>query len=432
MTRYTALINGRVVDPVAQTDDVTNLLFDDTGLLVGVGYMPDDDSPDTTVIDLKGRHVIPNVTDAPIILSNIWKDQGETLSSLDVCSVASGVSHLLISASEVKLDTPETISLFNSHVADKMSHFYPLGALSKFGDTAPTILAELRLMSDAGALGFYEGNSLHHSGLMRHALEYSSNLGRPIMITPCDTEIAQNGVMTEGPTSTQLGLRGYPSAAEAVRLSRDIQLVERFGGTLHVTPITTKAGLDLIRDAKSRGVRVTCGTAPHYLWFCDADIHDYDPNKKVIPPLPSRSDQLALIDGIKDGTIDCISSHHTPLGMDAKRTDFVTATPGISGLDTFIPATFTSLLTQHGLDVKTIAKLISTTPNRIFGIRSKGIAVNNRPSLTVLDLKNAKSITPNNLQSLGKNSPFLSESLIGFPVLTMTNGRVVWRSPDLD
>jgi dihydroorotase len=350
---------------------------------------------------------------------------------LDACAAVSGVSHLLISASEAKLNTPEAVSLFKAHAAGHTTHFYPLGALSKPGETATSVLAELRSMSDAGALGFYEGNSLQHSGLMRFALEYSSNLGRPIVITPCDTEIAQNGVMTEGPTSTQLGLRGYPSAAEVVRLSRDLQLVERFGGSLHVTPVSTQASLDLIRGAKSRGVRVTCGTAPHYLWFCDEDIQDYDPNKKVMPPLPTRSDQQALIEGIQDGTIDCIASHHTPLGVDSKRTDFVTATPGISGLDTFLAATLTILFQQHRLEIKSIAKLISTTPNRIFGINSKGIAVNNRPSLTVIDLKNSKSLTPNDLQSKGKNSPFIDTPLIGFPVLTMVDGRIVWRSPDL-
>lgn len=429
MTHAIALINGRLIDPVRQTEEVTNLLLDDTGLLVGLGYLPDDETPETTVIDLQGRHIIPNVTDTNIILNNVWQTQ-DTLEHLGEGAARSGVSHIIISACDAPLDTPEKIAFFKEQSQQVKVHAYPFGALSKDGDGES--LAELRLMSEAGAIGFYEGNSLNHSGLMRHALQYSSNLSRPIVITPFDAELSQNGVMTEGATSTQLGLRGYPAACEAVRLSRDIQLVERFGGTLHVSPITTKASLDLVRSAKARGVSITCGTAPHYLWFSDEDIMGYDTNKKVMPPLPSKSDQLALIAGIKDGTIDCIASHHTPLGIDEKRTDFVSATPGMSGLDTFIPAVLTRLIRDDQFAIKDIAQLITSKPNQIFNLQSKGVVLNSRPNLTVVDLKTPVTVSPDILHSWGKNSGYFGKTLVGFPVLTLSDGKIVWQSSTLD
>jgi dihydroorotase len=432
MTEYIALINGRVIDPIRETDDVTNILLDPNGQIAGLGYLPDDDNPNTRAIDLKGRYVIPNITDSHVFLREPGEEDKETLSTASQAALASGIT-LLIATPDTHptVDTPEMVSfIHNRRKASSLVPIYPMGAVSK--GIKGTELAELRLMAEAGARGFSDGNSLEHTGLMRHALQYSSDLDRPIVITPEDPLLSQNGVMNEGYTSTILGLKGIPAESEEVRLSRDIKLLERFGGVLHVSPVSTGQSVDLIRKAKARGLAITCATAPHYLWHDETIIEGYNPNFKVSPPLRTQGDIQALIDGIKDGTIDAITSHHQPHTIDGKRTDFVSADFGISGLDTFVALTMTRLVRDEQIPIKQVAKLISSNPLKIFRLKKPGIALNHRPSFSVIDMKNEFTIDSNTFKSKGQNSPFHGMSVIGKSLLTIINGEIRWMSPELE
>ncbi|NBV84309.1 dihydroorotase, partial [bacterium] len=387
MNGTTAIINGRLVDPTRGTEDVTNLVLNSDGVITGMGYIPDDDQETTTVIDLKGQYIIPNITDSYCSLREPGHEDKETFLSASAAAVAGGVSVLVATPdTHPTVDTPEMVSFIHARRrAAGVVPIYPLGAVSK--GIQGTELAELRLMHDAGAVGFTDGNSLEHTGLMRHALQYSSDLDRPIIVTPDDPLLSQNGVMNEGYYSTILGLRGIPAESEELRIARDIELVERFGGVIHFFPISTAQSVELVRRAKARGLAITCGTAPHYLYFDESNIDGYPTNFKVTPPLRSAADRAALIDGIKDGTIDTIASHHQPHTVDGKRTDFVSADPGISGIDTLVCTTLTRLVKQEGLPMATAVKLLSTNPLSIYRIKRAGTALLKRPSFTVVDMK---------------------------------------------
>ncbi|NDC82766.1 dihydroorotase [bacterium] len=427
MTSLTAIINGRLVDPVTNTEDITNIFLDETGMVVGLGYVPEEDAVTSEVIDLKGKYIISNIIDSHVSLREPGEEDKETLATASKAALSGGIT-LLISTPDTHpiIDTPEMVSFIHGRRKESsLVPIYPLGALSK--NMSGLELAELYLMSDAGAVGFTDGNSLEHTGLMRHALHYSSDLDRPVIITPEDPLLSQNGVMNEGSVSTVLGLKGIPAESEEVRLSRDIKLLERFGGFLHVFPVTTRATVDLIRKAKARGLSITCGTAPHYLMFDESDIEGYDPIYKCRPPLRTRDDIEALIEGISDGTIDILASHHQPHTIDGKRTDFVSAEYGMSGIDTFLPSVITALVHRRAVPLPLIAKLLSTNPKRIFRLKKPGVAINTKPSFTVIDTKTEMSVDQAGFGSKSKLSPFHGMGLVGWPVMTIIDGKILWR-----
>ncbi|NDD67607.1 hypothetical protein EBZ35_08205 [bacterium] len=300
-----------------------------------------------------------------------------------------------------------------------------MGMVTKGGAGQP--LAEMALMAEEGAIGFTDGPSLHDTGMMRLALEYCPN--RPMVITPYDPWLGGDGVIAEGALATKMGLRGIPQEAESIRVSRDIALVARFGGQAHFFPITTRDSVALIREAKAKGIPVTCGTAPHYLCFQDRDIEGYHCQLKVTPPLRKADDTQALIEGIEDGTIDVIASDHQPNTVDQKRTDFTSASPGISGIETLIPATLHAL--RPRIPMHRIMACLSSKPLRLFGLKKPGVSVGARPSLSVFDLTKTVTIQANTFHSMDRSSPFDGLTLTGKAILTMIDGQIKWTDSSL-
>ena len=431
ITETIAVINGRLIDPVRGTEEVTNLLINSNGVVTGMGYLPDDDEETTTVIDVKGRFIIPNITDSHCSLREPGHEDKETFLSASDAAVTGGITALIATPdTHPTVDTPEMVSFIHARRrAAGIVPIYPMGALSKGINGLE--LAELRLMHDAGAVGFTDGNSLEHTGLMRHALQYSSDLDRPIIVTADDPLLSQNGVMNEGYYSTILGLRGIPAESEELRIARDIELVERFGGVLHFFPVSTAQSVELVRRAKARGLAITCGTSPHYLYFDESAIDGYPTNFKVLPPFRAASDRQALIDGIKDGTIDAIASHHQPHTIDGKRTDFVDADPGISGIDTLVCTTLTKLVRDEGLSMVVVSRLLSSNPLEIFLIKRPGIALMKRPSFTVIDMKTDFTLESSQFKSKGLNSPFIGRQMTGKSLMTVIEGRIRFIDPSL-
>jgi len=422
MAKLTALINGRLLDTRTQDISILNIVLNDAGVIVGLGYVPEEDGDDIRIIDLQGHTIIPNVIDSHVHLREPGNEGIETMASASRAALESGIT-LLVATPDTHppVDTPEMV-LFIHTRRKQTAHvpIYTLGMVTKEG--AGETLAEMALMAAEGAIGFTDGHSLHHTGLMRLALEYCPH--HPIVVTPTDPWLQGDGLIADGPLATKMGLLGIPKEAESIRVARDIALVERFGGHLHFFPITTRASVALIRDAKARGIPVTCGTAPHYLWFQDHDVEGYQCHLKVMPPLQSADDIAALIDGIQDGTIDTIASDHQPNTVDQKRTDFTNASPGISGIDTLIPATLHALTPR--LPIHRVMACLSANPNRLFGLKKQGVSVGNSPSLSVFNLTESVTIRSHAFHSMDRSSPFDGLTLKGKALLTMIDGHIKW------
>ncbi len=427
MNKVVALINGRLLDPKTQSTTVMNLFFNESGVLVGMGYVPEEEGDEMVVIDLKGATILPNIMDAHTHLREPGGEGIETLETASLAALHSGITLLIATPDTTPpVDTPEMV-LFIHTRRKQTAHvpIYTMGMLTQQG--AGLTLAERQLMVAEGAIGFTDGNSLTNTALMRLALQYEGT--HPIVVTPYDPYLSDGGGIVEGAVATRLGLKGIPSESESVRMARDIALCEKVGGRLHFFPVTTRKGVELIRSAKAKGLPITCGTAPHYFWLDDTAIEGYPTCMKVSPPLQSADDVLALIEGIQDGTIDVIASGHSPTAIDDKRCDWTSATSGVSGIETLVPATLTRLVPTVG--IHRILACLSTNPNQIFGLKKQGIALGNSPSLGVFRLDESVTVNASSFVSMGKCSPFDGMTLQGKAVLTMVDGHIKWQDSSL-
>lgn len=410
MTRF-IITNGRVLDEKGNTD-ARNILIEN-GMITGLGYLPDDDSEtdDLREINAEGSLIIPNIIDSHVRLSDPRYERRETLEELNEAAIAGGVTAIL-GYPETPMDSPELIAHFYHRSRATMTvPLYPLGAITL--EKKGKILAELGLMKRAGALSFTDGNSPESAEIMMHALVYSKMFDCRLIVRPSETTLSGDGIIHEGCVSNRLGLKGVPALAEVMRVTRDLQLLEAYGGKVHFFPITTKAALDVIIDAKARGLDVTCGTAPQYLYFTDTDCEGLDTHLKVWPPFRTDTDRDALIQGIRNGGIDIIASKHTPLTIDEKRQDFVSAKFGITGIELLIPTVLTILHHKHKLPLPTIFNCLSKNVYKAFNLKANGLSIGERPSFTIIDPNKEKVITESQLTSRCKNTPFIGKTLKG-------------------
>jgi len=431
ITHPLALINGQYIDFRLKSQDSTNLLLQN-GQVIGQGYMPDDGMDnDTLVYDLKGCVIVPGIIDTWVHVREPGEEGKETLASASAAAIAGGITGIFTSPDTTPSpDNPEMIaSLLRKGSQVGQTPLYPIGCLSK--GRAGQTLSEMGLMRDAGAIAFSDLNSLQDIGLMQQAMRYAKALNCPVLVSPDEPTLHRGGAMNESAFSIQKGLKGIPSQSEDVRLARDLQLAASTGVHLHVFPISTAGSVAMIRDAKAKGIPVTCGTAPHYLYFQDSDIGDYDTDYKVMPPFRTQADQEALIEGLRDGTIDCIASHHHPMTIDEKRTDFMSAGFGISGIDTFVPAVIHRLVHECGFSMVETCQLISQKPRAIFKLPSTGAGLLKRPSFTVIHPKKETVVTTESFRSQGKNSPFIGKTFQCKVVMTVIDGHIVYQDSEL-
>jgi dihydroorotase len=430
-THPLALINGQYIDFRQGSQDSTNLLLQN-GQVIGHGYMPDDGvDRQTLVYDIKGCIIVPGIIDTSVHIREPGEEDKETVASVSAAAIAGGITGIVSSPDTTPSpDNPEMIAaLLRKGTQVGQTPIYPIGCLSK-GRSGQN-LAEMGLMRDAGALAFSDLNSIQDSGLMEQAMRYAKALDCPVIVSPDEPTLHRGGVMNSSASAIQKGLKGIPAHAEELRLSRDIQLAACTGVHLHVFPVSTAGAVAMIRDAKAKKIHVTCGTAPHYLYFSDSDIGDYDTQYKVMPPFRSKADQEALLEGIKDGTIDCIASHHHPMTVDEKRTDFISAGFGISGIDTFVPAVIHKLVHDCELSIVEACRLISQKPREIFKLPKMTAGLLKRPSFTVIHPKKETHVSADTFISRGKNSPFIGKTFQSRVMMTVIDGHIVYQDPEL-
>jgi len=285
----------------------------------------------------------------------------------------------------------------------------PVGSITK--NIEGKELAEMYDMRNSGAVAFSDGlNPVQTPGLFLKALQYAKAFDGVLIQLPIDKTIGKLGLMNEGTTSTRLGLPGVPSIAEEIIVSRDIELANYTEGKVHITGISTAKSLALVTAAKQHGINVTCSVTPYHLFFCDEDLADYDTNLKVDPPLRSKDDMLALRQGVIDGSIDAVATHHLPQDWDNKTCEFEYAKPGMIGLETCF-AVINSVLTD--ITTERLVDVLSNNPRKIFSIDDTKIDIDNVANITMFERNTEYTFINSNIKSKSKNSPFINKQLKG-------------------
>jgi dihydroorotase len=287
------------------------------------------------------------------------------------------------------------------------------------------VMSEMVALRDAGAVAFSDdGEPIMDAGVMRRVLEYARGIGRPVVAHCEDLQLRADGVVHEGAHATCCGLPGSPAEAETVMVARDLELARLTGAHLHVAHVSAARSVELIRDAKAAGVRVTAEVTPHHLALTDEAIRDYDTTKKMAPPLRTAADREKLIEGLADGTLDCIATDHAPHAIYEKDVEFTAAAFGVVGLETALPVAL-ELVRQERLSPLAAVARLSWGPARVFGLRAGTLEIGAPADLVLIDPARVWKVQASGLASRSKNSPFLGRELVGQAVQTWVQGREV-------
>jgi len=419
------LRSARILDPERGLDTVGDVVIRDGTLeTVGSSGLSPEEAEGLEVIDAGGKWVVPALVDMHVHLREPGEEYKETIETGTAAAVAGGYGALACMPNTRPVNDSAAVTEFIRRRAREQGHcrVYPVGAISKGLEGKE--LAEFGELREAGAVAVSDdGRPVMDSLLMRRALEYAQAFDLVVISHAEDLQLARGGLMNEGAVSTRLGLRGIPAAAEAVMVARDLLLAELTGGALHIAHVSTEASVRLIREAKSRGVRVTCETAPHYFTLTDASLEGFDTVFKVNPPLRSRRDLEAVREGLADGTIDAVATDHAPHSALEKDTEFEYAANGMIGLESALPLLLQLIRDGIGGPLEILAK-VTCNPARILGIPMGSLRAGTPAHLTLIDPEEETVIDVDKFRSKARNCPFAGWRVKGRVLLTIVDGVV--------
>ena len=379
------------------------------------------------VVDASGLLVAPGLVDIHCHLREPGYEHKEDIASGTAAAAAGGFTSVCCMANTDPVNDNAAVTAFiKSRAAERGSaHVYPIAAVTK--GLKGEELTEMGELAEAGAVALSDdGRSVKSAQRMRLALRYAGRFGMTIISHPEDDELTNGGVMNEGYWSTALGLPGVTRAAEETIIARDCMLAGLENARLHVAHVSTAGGAELVREAKRRGWPVTCETAPHYLYATDEWLQDYDTNARVNPPLRTEADRLALIEALKDGTIDCIATDHAPHHADDKNVEFALASSGISGFETALAVCWTALVVPGHLTPEQVLDKLTRAPARVLGLDAGTLEVGKRADVALIDPRAEWTVDPGKFRSRGKNTPFAGRTLTGAVRCTFLEGRPVY------
>jgi dihydroorotase len=281
-------------------------------------------------------------------------------------------------------------------------------------------------LAEAGCVAYSDdGKPVMNSALYRRAMEYSLPFGAPVISHAEDAHLARGWAMNEGVVSTELGIAGAPAAAEDIMVARDVLLAEMTGAHVHIAHLSTAGAVRIVRDAKARGVKVTAEVTPHHLVLTEEAVRSYDPNTKMAPPLRTKRDAEAVLEGLADGTIDCIATDHAPHAASEKEGEFDRAAFGIVGLETAVALLLDRVVRPGSVSLATVVARLTSDPARLFGLPGGSLAAGRPGDVTILDLGRELTIEPGKFHSRSRNTPFGGWKVVGGPWMTIVNGHIV-------
>ena len=381
------------------------------------------------VIDAAGLHVFPGLIDMHVHLREPGFEYKEDIASGSAAAVRGGFTQICcMPNTDPVCDNAAVVGYIVARGREvNLCKVRPIGAITK-GEKGEQ-LAEIGKMKEAGAVAISDdGRPVANARIMRLAMEYASDFGL-ICLSHCeDKDLVDGGVVNEGYNSTLAGLKGIPRAAEEIMLAREIILAETLGKRAHICHVSTKGGVQLLREAKKRGVAITAETCPHYFTLTDDVIMSFDANTKVNPPIREAEDVAAIKEGLKDGTLDCIVTDHAPHHKDEKNVEYNLAAFGISGIETSFSLSYTYLVKAGVLTLEQLADRMSAAPARILGLEGGALAEGAVADIMLADLNAKYVIDSKDFVSKGKNTPFNGTEVYGKVCCTIVDGDVKYRA----
>jgi len=418
--------NGRVLDPASKTDAAMDVLLDGETIRevkpAGTIAAPQN----VEMFDAAGLIVAPGFIDIHAHLREPGQESSETIESGTHAAAGGGFTAVCCMPNTKPVNDNASVTRFivDRAKAHGSVRVWPIGAAS-VGSKGEAI-AEIAAMKEAGIVAVSDdGKPIATAKLARQVMEYCRSLNLPVIEHAEDVSLAAGAVMREGVTSTRLGLRGMPAAAESVCVARDVQLAELTGARLHIAHLSAKASLEQVRSAKARGLHVTCEVTPHHFALIDEDV-TYDSRFKMNPPLGVREDREALLAGLADGTVDAIATDHAPHEPALKDVEFDKAPFGILGFETALSLALEQLVHSGRISLMRIVELFTAGPARVLGMECK-IAAGQPGDLTIISLDHSWTYKVKESASRSRNSPFDGRSFKGGPMATIVAGKVIYK-----
>ncbi len=417
------LSNARVIDPVSGIDEIRNIYIRD-----GVICEKDDlNGSAAETLDLTGKIIAPGFIDVHVHLRQPGKVEAETIHTGTQAAAAGGFTTIVaMPNTSPAVDNAAQVQYINE-LAERegVVHVLPCGALSK--NLEGTDMAPIGSLYSAGVVALSDdGKCIQNHELMRHVVEYAGSFGLPIMDHCQDTVMSACGVMHEGYWSVLLGMRGMPSAAEELIISRNIILSRMTGCRIHMQHVSAKESVELLRQAKKRGINVSGEATPHHIALTDFEIKRFDTNYKMNPPLRSEEDRQSVIEGLKDGTLTIIATDHAPHTLTAKQVEFDDAPFGIIGLETAVPVTLTELVHKGYLTLPEWVSKFTSGPAELLKRPVGSLAVGRTADVTVIDPDFEYVIDKNTFYSKSRNTPFHGYHAKGIVMATFVSGKIVF------
>lgn len=415
------LKGATVIDPGLDLNGTADILIQN-GKIEAVGKV-DAAGFDGEVVDVAGKIISPGWMDMHVHLREPGREDEETIESGSLTAANGGFTAVCCMPNTTPaIDSQEIIQYIKDRARDSLVNVYPIAAITKNRDGKE--LAEILDLVEQGAVAMSDdGNPVTSAEIMRRALEYSKMANIPVIGHEEESTMTANGHMNEGFVSTCLGIEGIPSVAEDIMIARDIMLAEYCGGRFHVAHIATRKGVELVRQAKERGIAVTAEATPHHFSLTDEAVRGYDTNAKMKPPLRTEADVQAIIEGLQDGAIDVIATDHAPHSWEEKAQEFIYAPFGIVGLETALGLSLNRLLLPAKLDLNSLIKKFTTNPCKILGLAPPSIQKGQIANLTIFDLETEWKFTEAGSLSKSSNSPFLGWSFRGKPFAVINNNQ---------
>lgn len=434
--------SGKIINPVTANEYISDIYIEEgiikeiskdikTGLDIDAdisktkeGNAPIKQFNDLIQIDASKYLITPGFTDMHVHLRDPGDEDEENIESGIKAALKGGITSVVCMPNT---NPPLDKEYLIKYIVDKSSildfEIFPVAAITK--KLAGMEMTEFGLLKNAGAVAFSDdGFCIMDSKLMYEVMKYAKQVNLPLILHEEDTNFSKFGFVNDGFYSTMLGLNGISTLSEELIIARDIMLAKKTKAKIHITHVSTKNSLELIKKAKEEEMNITCDVTPHHIYFNDSALVDYNTNFKVKPPLRSEEDQQAIIDGIKHGLIDAIASDHAPHLKSEKNTTFMDAAFGVIGLETLFKASFTKLCKVEKLNLSKLIQLLTIGPSKILNLNKNQIKTGNKADIAIIDLEQSKKVSENDFISKSKNSPFIGENLYSEVICTINNGKI--------
>ena len=415
--------NGRIIDPSQDIDRVADLWLRGDRV-VGIGPQPQTQADET--IDATGKIVCPGLIDMHVHLREPGREEDETIATGTAAAVPGGVTSVAcMPNTEPPLDSPEQLRFVLSQTrAAGQANVWPTGCVTKGRQGKEAV--DFRALAEAGAVAFTDdGSPVFNGAIMRQALEETAKIGKAVLVHAEIPELSNGTIMAEGAVSRALGIRGMPGAAEDVMVYRDIALAELTGGRVHILHVSTAESVDLLRRGRRRGARVSGEACPHHFTLTDECLRTRDTHYKMAPPLRTEADVGAIIEGLKDGTLEVISTDHAPHSPGKKARPFEQAPNGIIGLETLLPICVRALIEPGHLTWPQLIAKLTINPARVLGIDRGTLKAGAVADVTIIDPAAEWTIDPARFRSKSRNCPFAGWKVRGRAATVIMGGEIM-------